>query len=412
MQINTLKIRNLVLILALLVFSGEVGYFLGKREVNLAWENWKPQLSIINREPPPTRNIDFQLFWNVWDNLSQSYLDKRKIDPQEMVYGAIKGMTRSLGDPYTIFLPPKENEAFKEDLTGAKFEGIGAQLGLKGERVVIIAPLKGSPAEKGGLRAGDIILQVGKEDTIGWTLPEAVAKIRGERGTKVNLTIEREKEKKPLDFSITRETIVVKSVEWEIKKIANCELSNCQIAYLKLSRFGDGMGEWERAVSEIQAQQGSLKGLVLDLRNNPGGYLTGAVYIASEFLKEGIVVQQESSSAGKRTYTVERSGKLTTIPMVVLVNKGSASASEIVAIALQEKERAKLLGEKTFGKGTIQEAQELGEGASLHVTTAKWLSPSGKNVDGVGIEPDTVVAFEEEDQTKDPQLEKAIEILN
>lgn len=396
-----LKIRQYILILALLFFAGEVGYVVGKNEVRLAWQNWKPQLSVINREPPLQRDVDFKLFWDVWDRLSKNYIDKSKLDPQKMLYGAISGMTHSVGDPYTVFLPPEENKAFKEDLTGTKFSGIGAQLGMKGEQIVIIAPLKGSPAEKASVRAGDFILKVNGADTFGWSLPEAVAKIRGENGTKVTLTIGREKEKKPLEITIVRDTITVKSVEWEKKD---------RIAYLKLSRFGEGTDDWDKVISEIVDQKSTFQGLVLDLRNNPGGYLSGAVYFASEFIKDGTVVQQEGSSGEKRAYSVERKGKLTDIPMVVLVNKGSASASEIMAIALKEKGRAKLIGEKTFGKGTIQEAQELVSEAGLHVTTAKWLSPSGKSVEG-GLDPDITVAADENDQTKDPQLEKAIEIL-
>lgn len=419
---NLGKIRNLILILALSIFSAEVGYAWGKHDVDLAWQNWKPQLHVINREPPSYRDVDFKLFWDVWDLLAKDYIDKTKINPQEMAYGAIEGMTRSLGDPYTVFLSPKENAAFKEDLTGSKFEGIGAQLGMKGERIVIIAPLRGSPAEKAGVRAGDFILKVGNEETVGWTLPQAVAKIRGEKGTKVILTLEREKEKKPLEITVVRDTILVKSVEWETKECSAKGGSNdkpaspaggCQIAYLKLSRFGDDMGEWEKAVSQISGEKSKLEGLVFDLRNNPGGYLSGAVYIASEFLKEGTIVQQENAAGARRPYAVERTGKLTNIPMVVLINKGSASASEIVALALRERGRAKLVGEKSFGKGTIQEAQELttgNESAGLHITTAKWLSPKGASVEG-GIEPDVTIEADEDDQTKDQQLEKAIDIL-
>src|SRR3989304_8653669 len=163
-KFDSRKIRNFILILALLIFSGEVGYALGKREVRLAWQNWRPQLALISREPPPQREIDFALFWDVWERLSQNYLDKSKLDPQKMVYGAISGMTQALGDPYTVFLPPEENKAFKDDLTGTKFEGIGAQLGMKEGRIVIVAPLKGSPAEKAGIRAGDFISKIdGKE---------------------------------------------------------------------------------------------------------------------------------------------------------------------------------------------------------------------------------------------------------
>ncbi|MDP3998250.1 MAG: S41 family peptidase [bacterium] len=421
-EFNFKKIRNFILIITLMLLAGEAGYVLGKREVSFAWKNWKPQLSIINREPPAYRNVNFELFWDVWDRLSQNYLDKSKLDQQKMVYGAIEGMTRSLGDPYTVFLPPKENEAFKEDLSGTKFGGIGAQLGLKGEKIVVVAPLKGSPAESAGVLAGDFLLKVNNEETSGWTLPEAVTKIRGEKGTKVVLTIEREKEAKPLEITVTRETILVKSVEWETKESAKCLLrsrseankvqsAKCEkVAYLKLSRFGDGTEDWEKAVSEIVTQKDQFQGLILDLRNNPGGYLSGAVYIASEFLKEGAVVQQENAAGTRKSLVVDRAGKLTDIPMVVIINKGSASASEIVALALKESGRVRLLGEKSFGKDLIQDAQELEGGAGLHITTAKWLSPSGKSAAG-GIEPDIVVASDENDQTKDPQLEKAIEIL-
>ncbi|MBI4100400.1 S41 family peptidase [Candidatus Microgenomates bacterium] len=408
--------RKYILILALIILSGEIGYNLGKYEVKLAWQNWRPQYSVINRQPPSQRDVDFELFWDVWDSLSKNYIDKSKLDPQQMVYGAITGMTKAVGDPYTVFLPPEENKAFKADLGDTKFEGIGAQLGAKDSSILIVAPLKGSPAESAGIKAGDVILKVGSEETIGWTVPEVVAKIRGPKGTKIVLTILRENETKPKDIEIIRDTIIVKSVEWSIKESEDCKggEKNCKVVYLKLSRFGDEVGEWNRAIDEIRTQLSgsagsSIKGLVFDLRNNPGGYLSGAVLVASEFLKEGTVVQQENAGGQKRPYVVEKPGKLTTIPMIVIINKGSASASEIVAGALKENNRAELLGEKSFGKGSIQEAEDVGQGAGLHITTAKWLLPSGKGVES-GLVPDIEITASD-DPTKDPQLQKAIETL-
>lgn len=416
-----MKKTKVIFILALLVLVGTFGYQLGKFRVELAWKNYKPTFSVKNPQPPKDKEVDFQLFWDVWERLSKNYIDKEKLDIQKMVYGAISGMTAALGDPYTVFLPPQENKSFKEEMAGLKFEGIGAQLGAKNEKIVIIAPLRGMPAEKAGIKAGDVILKVDGEQTSGWTVPEAVAKIRGPAGTKVILTVLHEKDKEPVEIEIIRETIIVKSAEWETKAEARCageaeSDAQCQkVIYLKLSRFGDGTGDWEKAVREINQEirksgNQKIRGLVLDLRNNPGGYLSGAVFVTSEFLKSGVVVKQEGIG-GIQTFSVDRQGQLTEIPLIVLINKGSASASEIVAGAIKERGRGKIVGEKSFGKGTIQEAQDVGEGAGLHITTAKWLLPSGIWINGEGITPDYEVKMDEKDETRDLQLEKAIEIL-
>jgi carboxyl-terminal processing protease len=404
---NLKNIRNLIIILALCLLTGVIGYNLGQRKINLSWKNFRPQLAVVNPNTPPTKNVDFSLFWNVWSRLEEKYIDKKALDPQKMVWGAISGMVASLEDPYTVFLTPQENKETKEDL-GGQFEGIGAQLGIKDKKIVVIAPLKGTPAEKAGIRPADWIVKVDGKETAGWTLPEAVSKIRGVRETKVVLTIVHENQDKPVEIEIVRDTILVKSAEWE-------EKSN--IAYLKLTRFGDKTNnEWNKAVGEIVLayQKKEVNGLVLDLRNNPGGYLSGAVYIASEFLPEKTaVVQQEEASGVRQSYTTDRQGRLLSIPMVILINKGSASASEIVAGALRDYSRAKLVGETTFGKGSIQEAQDLPGGAGLHVTTAKWLLPKGEWVNGGGIKPDIEVKVEDEKEgSEDLQLDKAIEVLS
>lgn len=422
------KIRKIIISLSLILLIGGSGYWLGRREVLLSWQNFKPQVVVINKEAPTGGPADFSLFWEVWRRASRDFIDKTKIDPQKMIWGAISGMVQSLEDPYTVFLPPKENKEAKEEL-GGKFEGIGAQLGMKDKKIVVVAPLPGMPAQKAGILAGDVILEVDGEETIGWTLPGAVSKIRGPRGTKVVLNILHEDAEESVDIEIVRETIKVPSVELEIIK-ARCELveganqcqmveSECddclQVAHLQLMRFGDRTTEeWEKAVDEVGQQaavnSSEFKGMILDVRNNPGGYLQGAVFIASEFLKSGAVVIQEDAQGRKETFSVNRVGRLTQVPLVVLVNKGSASASEIVAGVLKERKLASLVGEATFGKGSIQEAQDLPQEAGLHITTSKWLLPSGASVENGGLEPD--VKIEDDLETEiDEQLIEAIEAL-
>jgi carboxyl-terminal processing protease len=242
-------------------------------------------------------------------------------------------------------------------------------------------------------------------ETNGMTLPEAVSKIRGPKGTTVKLSILHEKEEKAVELTIARETIVVKSVEWEKRSI-----SGKNVAYLKLLRFGDNTNsEWDKAVFEIT--KANVTGVVLDLRNDPGGYLSGAVYIASEFLPDGVIVIQEATGGERVVYKVNRKGNILRQKLVVLMNRGSASASEIVAGALQDRKRAVLVGENTFGKGTVQEAVDLENGAGLHITTAKWLLPSGRWIDKAGLTPDYPVSPDEKNLSKDIQLEKALTLV-
>lgn len=420
------KLRTSILILALVILAGGVGYRLGERKTTLTVS---PRTGVVlNQEAPAGAPADFSLFWDVWQRLFRSYIDKAELDTQKMVWGAITGMVSSLGDPYTVFLPPKENTEFKEDLGGA-FEGIGAQLGIKDNTIMVIAPLKGNPAEKAGIRAGDYIVKVNGEPTTGWTVPQAVTKIRGRKGTKVTLSVLHAKSTKPEDITLTRDTILVPSVEaWiktpkEVTEIQGTKeaaaLANVadKVAYLRLTRFGDRTNdEWEKAVNDIMVAErmnGSLKGMIFDLRNNPGGYLDGAVFIASEFLKRGlIVVSQVNSDSSKYDYRVTRDGRLQTIPVVVLINKGSASAAEIVAGALRDHKRAQLVGEISFGKGSVQTPEELPGGAGLHITTGKWLIPSGDSISKVGIKPNIEVELGEDiTATADAQLSRAIQEL-
>jgi len=399
MKLNLKQLRVGILIAALMLASGFWGYKLGHGS------------KAAVKEVSDRSQVDLSLMWRVWDMLDEKYLVKEDIKPQQMIWGAIRGMTASLNDPYTAFLPPQENKETKEELNGA-FEGVGIQLGYKDDILSVVAPLSGMPAEAAGIKAGDYILHIKDEkkgidvDTTDMSLPEAVEIIRGEEGTSVVLTIMHQGESQPREIAITRGTIVIKSVELEWLG------EDKTVAEIRLTRFGGRTeAEWEEAVDEI-VKKSDLKGIILDLRNNPGGYLQGAVRYAGEFLEKNQVVVKQVDGQGKiETYSVTDKGKLLTVPLVVLVNQGSASSSEILAGSLKDHQRAKLVGEKTFGKGTIQEALDLGEGAGLHVTTAKWLLPSGQWVnESQGIEPDVTVSLDDE-QEGDEQLEKAMEVL-
>jgi len=415
------KIRNIILVIGAVVLIGGIGYRLGEKHTTTIIEQ---PTTVVGIEAPTSVLVDFSLFWDVWERIHTFYIDRATIDTQKLVWGAISGMVNALDDPYTVFLPPKENESFKEDI-GGSFQGIGAQLGLKDGKIIIQTPLKGSPAEKMGLKPMDWILKVDSEDTVGWTKTQAVSKIRGAKGTPVTLSILHEKADKPVDITITRDDIVVPSVDsWiklpkDITEIAGVPgvsrilRTNKRIAYIYLSRFGDRTNEeWLKAVATIvEAERTGIDGLVFDLRNNPGGYLDGAVFIASEFIKNGIVVTQTNSDGTEEILTVNRKGQLTTIPIVVLINKGSASAAEIVAGALKAYKRATIVGETSFGKGSVQSPQELKGGAGIHITTGKWLLPNGDWINKKGITPDIEVKMDTFEATQDAQLEKAIELL-
>ena len=413
--------------LLLVIISALVGYVIGITNVKVSWLNYHPQVVVSNKEPPPgLTNINMQQFWNVLDKLQTLYYDKTKLQSQKLLDGAISGMVNSLDDPYTLYLPPVQNDDFKQNLAG-KFEGIGAELGVKDKQIIVVAPLDGSPSQKAGLKTGDAILAVDNVSTAGWDLNKAVDKIRGPKGSSVTLTIARKGEDKTRDIKITRDEITVKSVTAWTKSIKDIDGINknafggntdAKVAYIRLSQFGDNTNqEWlpltNKISNEISTDK-SVKGIILDLRNNPGGYLTDAVFIASEFIKDGTVVYQDDGRE-KTPLDVSRKGLLTDVPVVVLINKGSASAAEITAGALRDHGRAKLVGETSFGKGTVQQAEDLGGGAGLHVTIARWLTPNGTWVgngkNGEGLKPDVEVALDPKDPTHDTQLEKAIQTL-
>lgn len=396
-----------------------LGWQLGHKDLAISWNQFKPTVSVLSKEPPKNVNVDFKLFWETWDLLSREYIDKKALDPQKMFYGAISGMVASLGDPYTVFLPPEAQKSTKEDLGGA-FSGVGIELGFnKDKRLSVIAPLSGTPADKAGIKPGDLIIKINDKDSTNLSLPDAVKLIRGNKGTSVKLSIFRENDGgEPKDYTLIRDTIIVKSVEVSYKE----SKSGKKVAVIKLSRFGERTNdEWNQVVSDLLSQNAAS--IILDLRNNPGGFLESAVFIGSEFLQGGDIVLQENNEGVRTPFKVNREGKLYNIPVEVLINKGSASASEIVAGALQDRKRAKLIGEKSFGKGTIQEAQDLEKGTGIHITVAKWLTPNGRWVNELGgLDPDVVVespkvdANNEDtssaDATKDPQMDRALDLFD
>ncbi len=378
-------------------FAYGLGWHLSRTDISVLSTDVGPTLRITQKEPPAhLSDVNLGLFWEVWDHLEKQYIDKTAVNRQKMVEGAISGMVSSLGDPYTTFLPPQQNKTAKEELEGS-FEGVGIQLGFKDKRLVVVAAIFDTPASKAGVKPGDFIVKIDGKETAIITMPDAVSKIRGPRGSTVALTIMRESEVKPLEFTLTRDKIRIKSVDVSFFD---------HVAYIKLSRFGDTTSEeWNNAVREVLAK--NAQALVLDVRNNPGGYLDGAVVIGGEFFEEGSIVQKEHSSGKKEIRSVQRPGRLASVPVVVLINKGSASASEIVAGAIADRKRGILVGEQSFGKGSIQEVIELPKGAGLHITTERWLLPSGAWVNGSGITPDIVVASSDK-EGEDPQLDRAL----
>ncbi len=349
------------------------------------------------------RNVDFSLYWRVWQSLKDNYVDKDKIDESELFYGSLRGMVESVGDPYTSFLDPKENKQFQDDLSGS-FEGIGAEIGLRNEVITVIAPLEGTPAQKAGIKAGDQIYAIDGATTLNMSVEAAVRLIRGKKGTEVTLNIYRSGESDTKDYVIKRDLIVIKSVTTE-RRADN-------IYVIKISAFNsDTKGLFDNAVKEIVAQKPT--GIILDLRNNPGGYLDTAVDMASEWIDKGTIVIEKFSDSEKNEYLGKNRARLRGIKTVVLVNKGSASASEIVAGALKDNNQGIVIGEKTFGKGSVQTLLDLEDGSAIKITVAKWLTPKGISINEQGITPNEEVKLTTEDweNDRDPQFDRAVAII-
>jgi len=347
-------------------------------------------------------SFDFNLYFEVWNSIKSNHFNKNKIKDKELFYGSLKGLAGATGDSYTIFMDPELTNEFYEDLSGT-FEGIGAEIGLRDEMITVIAPLDGMPAQKAGLRAGDKIYAINSESALGLTVTEAVKKIRGPKGTPVTLTIIRG-EDKPFDLEIVRDKIFIASVKTELRKDG--------FYVVKISNFNDDTEIlFNAAVNDILTK--SPKGIILDLRNNPGGYLETAVNVASEWIEAGPVVAEQFGENRRNEHPSNGRARLKSFPTVVLINEGSASASEIVAGALRDYKKATIIGTQSYGKGSVQTIKDLSDGSSLKITIAHWLTPEGDQINDKGIEPKIKVEFTEADieNKRDPQLDRAIQFL-
>lgn len=348
---------------------------------------------------------DFSVFWEAWQKLKDLHADALKTSDQDLLYGALRGLAGSFKDPNTNFFPPSDARKFEEDVNGS-FGGIGANIGQDNDVITVIAPLKGTPSEKAGLKSGDLILKINNEPTNGLDVNEAVKKIRGPVGTNVVLTIFRKEWAQPRDISITRETIIIPTLDFSLK-------DDNQIADLQLYGFNENA-----PLLFYKAAYGILttgvKGVILDLRDDPGGFLEVATDLAGYFVPRGqIIVSERYRSGPDRVFRATGNEGLKNLPVVVLINRGSASASEILAGTLRDLRGAKLVGERSFGKGTVQEVENLKDGSSLKITVAHWVMPKGKLLDKDGIKPDYEVVLTDDDikNKRDPQLDKALEVL-
>jgi len=350
-------------------------------------------------------DLDFSLFWEAWHKIQEEYVSPENIDIQELVYGAISGMVESIGDPYTIFFNPGDAKKFLEDI-GGEFEGVGMEIGIREGQLQVVAPLEGTPAQRAGLRPGDVIIKVDGVSTIDITIEEAVTLIRGPKGTEVTLTIMRDEWDSSKDFTIKRAIIEVPSLKWELKEE--------NIAYIKLYHFSERVDQDFKEIATEILKTPAEK-IILDLRNNPGGYLERSQDIAGWFLEKGqiVVVEDFGEKREQIVYKAKGNSKFLDYPLVILINQGTASASEILASALRDNRGIKMIGETSFGKGSVQTLESLRDGSSLKITVANWLTPNGDLITDKGLEPDIKVEMTEEDyeQDRDPQLEKALEII-
>lgn len=401
-----LRKHGALLLLGLLIAVSS--YHLGSRSVPALPPS---QMGLINEGEGQPGEVDFAPFWKAWNLINEKYVPAsttaKEVSDEEKVYGAISGLADSLGDPYTVFFPPVEAELFESDIRG-NFEGVGMEVLAQDGVITVISPLKGSPAERAGIRAGDKIIRIDEEPTTGLTTEEAVRKIRGPGGTRVALTLVRAGVKEPLEISITRAVIDI--------PVINTEVLGNGVFKIDLYSFSENSPNLFRAALREFITSGSDK-LILDLRGNPGGYLEAAIDMASWFLPSSKVVVREDFSGTRDEKTYRSRGYdifNDNLKFVILVDKGSASASEILAGALKEHGKAVIVGERTFGKGSVQELVDLTSDTSLKITVARWLTPRGLSISETGVEPDHTVPYTAEDKAagRDPALAKALEILN
>ncbi len=360
---------------------------------------------ICGPEIVPPDGIDLSTFWEAWNHVEKEYMEASDLDRERMVYGAISGMIESVGDPYTVFFDPQESLKFQEDLSG-EIEGVGMEVGLRQGIITVVAPIKDTPAEKAGLQPGDQIIKIDDMSTYDMGVDEAVQLIRGVKGTEVVLTIRRPDVFDEREFPLIRDVIQIPSVAWE--------LIDGSIAHLEIYHFHQGLVQnFQEVAAEII--KSPAQGIILDLRNNPGGYLDVAIDVAGWFLPMGNLVAIEEFGSGERQEFRSRgNAKLAPYPTLILINQGSASGSEILAGALRDNRNLRIIGEQSFGKGSVQQTFNLRDGSMVKITIAKWLTPSGHLIEGVGLEPDITVELNLEEyleKGEDKQLDKAVELL-
>lgn len=349
------------------------------------------------------QNIDFGLYWDLWDTIKELYVDQESLNDKEMFYGSLKGLVSSLDDPYSEFMDPLENQIFLDEVSGS-FEGIGAEVGIRDNLLTVISPLDGNPAQKAGIMAGDRIIEIDGESSQGMTLNEAVSRIKGPKGSEVVLNIFRDGFEDLKEFKIVRDIINIESISYEVL--------DDNIFLINISSFNGDTDYLFRQIARDISER-NPKGLIIDLRNNPGGYLEVAIEILGEWINDQVAVIEEFSNGDREEYLAQGFNLLRACPTVVLLNYGSASASEILAGALQDYELATIIGERSYGKGSVQMVKNLKDGSSLKLTNSKWLTPKGTSIDKEGIKPDqeVVLSFEDWENNRDPQLEAAINFL-
>lgn len=396
MQNKKTLIFRKITITALFVGIYFLGYLHGHQ--NLKFEkNHTPELVNLELKKPTT--VDFSKFWEVYNKIEEDYIDP--IDSAKALEGSIRGLVDSLDDPYSVYLSKQESKEFLDDLNGT-FEGIGAELTIKDNIITVVTPLDDSPAHKAGLKTKDKIIAINGEDATKLSLEEAVSKIRGKRGTKVQLTIVSDGEKNPKDITIIRDSIKASSVSYKTED---------NLAILRINQFADdSIGLMQKYAGEIIKDK-NIKGIILDLRNNPGGLLESSIDISSLFIGDSktIVIQQDRKGNKKEKKTTLEP-ILKDYPLAVLINEGSASASEIVSGAISDHQRGKIIGINSYGKGSVQDLMELEDGSTLKLTIEKWLTPNGETISHKGIKPEIEVTDDEKTE-EDEVLLKAKEVL-
>jgi carboxyl-terminal processing protease len=394
--------KNIFLVLLLIIFFGfgvYVGFHNRPETIKIS--------DVSNKDGDIVSQTDFSPFWKAWNAINEKYPDASKTDNQERIYGAISGLVNSLNDPYSVFFNPEDTKNFEEDMTGS-FSGVGMEVGIKDKILTVISPLKDTPAYKAGIKSGDKILKIDQVPTFDLTIEKAIRLIRGEKGTQVVLTIFNEDNKDSKDIKVVRDIINLPTLDTELRSDG--------IFVIKLYTFSaNSMDLFRDAIRKFYESKSDK--LVLDLRGNPGGYLDASVNMASWFLPGGkpIVIEDFGKDTKKQIHRSQGydvfSDKL---KFVILINSGSASASEILTGAMQDYGIAKIVGEQSYGKGSVQEVVNITPDTILKITIAKWFTPKGTSISDKGITPDYKVEFTKKDELNktDPQMDKAVELLN